>query len=391
MDFERENPTSGRRSGDRGQSEELRELRDKIDAFDSRIVELLANRNEVVRQVTSLKQAQNLPLYHPAREEDLISRRRQQAARAGLDPDLVEDVFRRVLKSSRLSQSAALAGHAVRAGTRVLLVGGKGSMGQGLARWFGGAGYEVRILDRDDWPNVQALCSGVELALISVPIGVTAEVARRLGPHLHEGCVLADITSIKAKPLAAMLEAYPGPVLGLHPMFGPTTLSMDKQIVVATGGRDEAACQWVLDQLAAWGAVIVRARAEEHDRAMAVVQALRHFATFAFGQFLCRADVDLTRTLEFSGPIYRLELGMVGRLFAQAPELYAEIIFATPERRRLLKEYIHSLEQNLRLLDENDREGFCREFLRIAKWFGPFGDQAIRESSYVIEKLVERF
>jgi hypothetical protein len=41
--------------------------------------------------------------------------------------------------------------------------------------------------------------------------------------------------------------------------------------------------------------------------------------------------------------IYRLELGMVGRLFAQDPGLYAEIIFATPERRALLKEYVEPL------------------------------------------------
>jgi chorismate mutase/prephenate dehydrogenase len=229
------------------------------------------------------------------------------------------------------------------------------------------------------------------LALLSVPIAVTPDVARRLGPHLPATCVLADITSVKAKPLAAMLEAHPGPVLGLHPMFGPTTTSMDRQIVVATSGRDEVACQWILDQLAAWGAVVVRAGAEEHDEAMAVVQALRHFATFAFGQFLCRANVDLGRTLEFSGPIYRLELGMVGRLFAQAPELYAEIIFATPERRALLKDYVRSLAGNLQLLEEGDKEAFCREFAEVARWFGPFSDQAIRESTYLIEKLVERF
>ena len=40
---------------------------------------------------------------------------------------------------------------------------------------------------------------------------------------------------------------------------------------------------------------------------------------------------------------------------------------------------------------EGDREAFCREFAEIARWFGPFSDQAIRESSYLIEKLVERF
>ncbi len=136
---------------------------------------------------------------------------------------------------------------------------------------------------------------------------------------------------------------------------------------------------------------MLQADAKEHDEIMAMVQSLRHFATFAFGQFLYRRRTDLHRTLDFSSPIYRLELAMVGRLFAQDPGLYAEIIFATPERRAMLKEYLTSVSENLNMIVNGDREGFMEEFSRVSEWFGPFSDQAIRESSYLIEKLIERF
>lgn len=377
---------------DDGQDREaLEDLRRRIDAVDEALVELLAQRRRVVEQVGELKRARGLPLYHPAREEDLISRRRGQAEAVGLDPDLVEDVFRRLLRSSRVAQSRSLAYHGVRPGAAVLLVGGRGSMGRGLQGWFRTAGYEVRVLERDDWARARALAQGVDLALLAVPIDATAEAAFRLGPHLAPECVLADITSVKLEPLRAMLAAHPGPVVGLHPMFGPTTTTMDKQIVVVTPGRREEDCRWLLEQLAAWGAVLVRATAEEHDEVMAVVQALRHFASFAFGQFLCHQGVPLARTLDFSSPIYRLELGMVGRLFAQDPQLYAEIVFATPERRALLRRYLESVAGNLAMIEAGDKDAFVREFRRISEWFGPFGDQAIRESNYLIEKLVERF
>ena len=46
---------------------------------------------------------------------------------------------------------------------------------------------------------------------------------------------------------------------------------------------------------------------------------------------------------------------------------------------------------NLEMLEQGDRDAVRREFQRVADWFGDFGDQAIRESSYLIEKLVERF
>jgi chorismate mutase/prephenate dehydrogenase len=124
---------------------------------------------------------------------------------------------------------------------------------------------------------------------------------------------------------------------------------------------------------------------------MGIVQALRHFATFTFGQFLKRRRISLSRTLEFSSPIYRLELGMVGRLFAQDPSLYSEIIFASGKRRELLKDYLASVTENLEMLEKGDKDLFQREFQKIAEWFGPFSGQAMRESTFLIDKLIERF
>ena len=49
------------------------------------------------------------------------------------------------------------------------------------------------------------------------------------------------------------------------------------------------------------------------------------------------------------------------------------------------------MQENLRILEEDDREAFLAEFEKIADYFGPFGDQAIRESSFLIEKMIERF
>lgn len=369
----------------------LAAFRDQIDAIDETIVASLAERQKVVNQVVAFKKAHNLPVYHPAREEDLISKRRRQGEESDLDPDFIEDLYRTIIRRSRVEQASRMAMKSVRPGAVVLLVGGRGRLGGYFSKSFAEAGYEVRILDRDDWPDVARLCKGIDLAVLSVPIDRTADIARRLGPHLPGEAVLADLTSLKAEPLQAMLAAHPGPVIGLHPLFGPTTASLDKQIIVATPGRDATACQWVLNQFGTWGGIIVTADAREHDEIMDIVQALRHFATFAFGRFLSQKQIQLSRTLEFSSPIYRLELGMVGRLFGQDPSLYCEIILASPERRALLKDYVASMNENLEMIETGDKTRFHNEFKKIARWFGAFSDQALRESSYLINKLIERF
>ncbi|MPN50593.1 T-protein [bioreactor metagenome] len=82
---------------------------------------------------------------------------------------------------------------------------------------------------------------------------------------------------------------------------------------------------------------------------------------------------------------------MVGRLFAQDPALYAEIIFSTPDRRAMLRDFIESLNRHLDMVDRGDQSAFITEFRKVAEWFGPFSEQAMRESTFLIEKLVHRF
>lgn len=369
----------------------LEALRRKIDEIDLGIIKLLADRQSQVEEMVALKKAHNLPVHHPAREEDMISERRSLGSKMGLDPDYLEELFRGVMRRSRVGQTDSISRTGVRAGARILIVGGTRGMGRYFHDWFNRSGYEVRSMGSKDWGSIESLCRDIELAIISVPIDSTESVVNRIAPYLPPLCILADLTSIKERPMKVMLEAHKGPVLGLHPLFGPTTSSMDKQIIAATPGRDALACKWLIDQLSAWGAVVVQAEPKEHDDAMAIVQALRHFATFIFGRFLFRRKVDLFRTLEFSSPIYRLELGMVGRLFAQDPALYSEIIFASPERRTLIKDYIASMTESLKMVEKGDKAEFNRQFKKIAEWFGPFSEQAMRESTFLIEKLIERF
>jgi len=140
-------------------------LREQIDSIDKQLVALLAQRRRVVEEITQVKQQHDLPTFHPAREENLISARRAQAVEAGLDPDYVEDLFRAVLRQSRVGQLRTLGRRAARPGARVLIVGGRGSMGRFLGAWFTQSDYEVRVLDRDDWPRVQSLTAGLDLCL----------------------------------------------------------------------------------------------------------------------------------------------------------------------------------------------------------------------------------
>ena len=88
-----------------GGRQDLEDLRKAIDGIDEQIVSLLAERQREVKRVTEIKKARNLPVYHPSREEDLISNRRSQGSAAGLDPDFIEEVYRIILRQARVEQA----------------------------------------------------------------------------------------------------------------------------------------------------------------------------------------------------------------------------------------------------------------------------------------------
>ncbi|MBL0714869.1 MAG: chorismate mutase [Desulfosarcina sp.] len=94
--------------------DQLTQRRQVIDAIDHDMVALLKARQEQVDKVLQLKKAHGLPVYHPAREENLISEKRRMARAVGLDADYLEDIFRRILRQSRVEQTAQLARRGLR-------------------------------------------------------------------------------------------------------------------------------------------------------------------------------------------------------------------------------------------------------------------------------------
>ncbi len=124
---------------------------------------------------------------------------------------------------------------------------------------------------------------------------------------------------------------------------------------------------------------------------MSIIQALRHFETFVYGCHLRAENVDLETVLQFSSPIYRLELGMVGRLFAQNPNLYADIIFSSKEGHALASRYHKRFGEAVDLLEKGDVESFSKQFLQVQEWFGDLGSRFLKESSFMLEKVYEKY
>ena len=366
---------------------DLENLRDLIDGVDQQLLNLLRKRLDLVAQVGTVKHAAGVPIYAPQREASMLAKRRKEASEMDISPQLIEDILRRLMRESYLNEKDVGFKQVKTDLGHIVIVGGEGQLGGLFSQMLTLSGYEVKSLDKDDWHKAEALFDGAGMVIVTVPINVTCEVIRTQLNDLPEHCILADLTSIKSEPLNAMLDAHKGPVVGLHPMFGPDVGSLAKQVVVVCDGREQDKYQWFLEQIKIWGARIVNEDAERHDKAMQLVQAMRHFSSFVYGVNLCKEEADIESLLQFSSPIYRLELAMVGRLFAQDPELYADIIFAQEGSQVAISDYLDNYREALDLLKSGNRDAFVAQFRDVAKWFGDFAPQFQHESRAMLQSV----
>ncbi|MFK3862015.1 bifunctional chorismate mutase/prephenate dehydrogenase [Pseudoalteromonas rhizosphaerae] len=364
---------------------ELDKLREGIDECDAQLVALLARRNSITEQIGAIKQQTGAPLHAPDREATLLAARRQEAINQGVNPELVEDILRRMMREAYQNQQAKLACSAPQL-SPIVIVGGQGAMGQLFAQQFIRSGYEVRILDKEQQNNAQEILAGAKLVMISVPINALETVVTAL-PKLDDDCLLVDITSVKQAPLKVLKAVHSGPVVGLHPMFGPDISHWVKQTVVVCEGRNHEIAQGLLSQLQVWGCQLVELDAQKHDEAMQIIQVMRHLTTFVYGQFLAKQGHTLEELRSCSSPIYQLELMMVGRLFAQSPELYSDIMLAQFDNvEPLLAQYQDTFASTLAKLKAGDKAALIDSFADAKAYFSDATAHFLTQSRSLLNK-----
>ena len=83
-----------------GKDKELDDIRKKLDATDKNIIDALARRQKLVREISNLKLDQTASIRDEDREEQLLERVVKLAREAGLDRYFAEQIFRDIIEHS---------------------------------------------------------------------------------------------------------------------------------------------------------------------------------------------------------------------------------------------------------------------------------------------------
>jgi len=268
----------------------------------------------------------------------------------------------------------------------VAIVGGRGRMGAMFSALLKETSIECELIDIDtSRKDRDAVLSRVTTLLISVPINITVSVIEEIRPILRPGMLLVDLTSIKEQPLQAMLR-YDGEVLALHPMFGSTQGGITGQTIVNCGGRIGPRATAFLEFLQQKGAKVHPLTAKRHDQLMAIVQGLNHFHAIACAHALGELGVAIEETIAVASPVYLLRMQLIGRILAQDPGLYADILLHNSSVPRALETFISSCSEFQEAIVKGSREECIEFFNRAASVFGDYKEVALTESNALLDK-----
>lgn len=273
---------------------------------------------------------------------------------------------------------------------QVGIIGGTGKMGTLFRAVFEQAGWEVIWSGSSTQLSNREVAEQSDIVMVSVPIRRTVDVILEIAPLLRPDQVICDLTSLKVEPVRAMLVSR-AQVIGLHPMFGPGVSSLKNQIIIATPVRcDENVLEMLLDVFRDQGAAITITTPEDHDRMMAVIQGLTHFGTLCMAETIRRLGTDITETLAFTSPIYRIHMGLIGRLLAQDAGLYADILQLNPA----VPDVLASLDEASRTLrgivEAGESIRFEEFFTQNTNYYAGFLQTATEETDGLIQYMVNQ-
>lgn len=269
------------------------------------------------------------------------------------------------------------------------IIGGNGKMGSLFKSLFEEEGVKVIISDLDtEYSNID-VAEKSDIVLLSVPIRHTVSVIKEIGEHISKDSLLTDLTSVKILPIRAMKKNCECGILGGHPIFGPMK-DVKGQNYIVCDIKKSRYTSWYLSFLKNKGIKVVKTTPEDHDKTMAVVQCLTHMSSINAGYALKKYGFSIEKSVDYSSPVYKIELYMTGRILSQDPELYGDIQMNNPYSREILEIQAEALSELKKAVDNKDSELFEKIFRQTAEYLGSFCEEAKKESDYLIKKLVEK-
>lgn len=318
---------------------ELKEIRDEIGDIDRQLLELMKRRLELGKEVGKEKVKTGAAVRNIAQENNVVDRYRGFALENGMNPVYAEAVCRTLMQESIEAQASLP--RPAESSRHIAIVGGYGKMGRWFADLLRQSGHRVDIIDPSAGNGLTVEdAKWADVVIVSIPISRTGGMLRRLDAICRPDALIFDIASLKSPFVDILRELGPRrKVCSIHPMFGPSAVSMyNRNVLVCDCGSSEAVDE-ALRLLGNHGANIRTMEVEEHDRYMAYALGLSHAVNIAFFTVLDRSGIPFSDMETVASTTFEKVMDTNMSVALEDPYLYYEIQHMNSNREKMLKEF----------------------------------------------------
>lgn len=362
-------------------AERLVELRDSIAEVDRSLLELLHRRMELASEVGRVKVGTGQPIMVPEVHNRVLTRARQHADSCGVSEEVMESIFKSVMRGSIERQHRVGVELKSRGGSRLLILGGAGDMGGWFHNFALLLGHQIDIVDpaMGPLPSVEGRFGFLEeiddldvyeAIIVSVPLNRTIEVIENLISRHPKGLVI-EIASIKDNLSAVLVKAEEAglTVTSLHPMFGPRKSPYETlTFALAYRGDSRREQKRLENWLRHPYTQLVPVPFDHHDRLMGWLLGFTHLLGMAFGSALSRSGLGVQELQACASTSFNRQASAAMHVLGEDPDLYYEIQRLNPHRGDVYQATREALDELIESVQNDDREEF-RDVLSQARKF----------------------
>ena len=126
----------------------LEELRARLDVIDRELLQLVAERQTLGKQIAEVKRSAGQSTRDFRREREVLLKARRDAEALGVSPALAESLLQSLIRGSLTTQEQArVASQGRGSGRSALVIGGRGKMGHWVADFLAAQGFAVTVAD----------------------------------------------------------------------------------------------------------------------------------------------------------------------------------------------------------------------------------------------------
>ncbi len=182
-----------------------------------------------------------------------------------------------------------------------------------------------------------------KIIVLAVPMENLEGILNRIKHKVIPGTLVLDVCSLKMFSCKLMKDILPETIeiIGTHPLFGPQSAPNSIQgmkIALCDVRSKEATINGVKEFCESLGLQVLITTPEEHDRQMALSQALTHF----IGQVLKNAEV---KRVELSTKTFDKLMDIVEIICNDTPALFNNMQTMNSFAKDMRKRFIHEAEK----------------------------------------------